>query len=132
VSTLLSHLGRGWAFPVCPRGREGALVYAAGPDKVRQSIFLILDCEPGERLMRPDFGCPLRSHLMEPNTTALRTLIRQQVEQALATWEPRIEVSVVDVDTGAEPELVLIGVAYRHLVDDRPDNLVYPFHLGQP
>jgi phage baseplate assembly protein W len=129
MSTTLLHLGRGWAFPIVPLGPGRALAYADGPEKVRQSIFLILDCEPGERMMRPTFGCPLRSHLMEPNTTALRALIKQEVEQALSTWEPRIAVSAVDVAPGPDPALVLISVAYRHLVDDRPDNLVYPFHL---
>jgi phage baseplate assembly protein W len=129
VSATLRHLGRGWAFPVLPRGAERALAYVGGPDKVRESIQLILETEPGERLMRPDFGCGLRRHLMQPNTTAVRALIKRDVELALGTWEPRIAVTGVDVTPGADPALVLIAIAYRHLVDNRPDNLVYPFHL---
>ena len=57
-------LGRGWAFPLRPDPRTGGLEYREGADKVKQSIYLILDTEPGERVMRPTFGCGLRRYLM--------------------------------------------------------------------
>ena len=120
-------LGRGWRFPIVPR--EGDLVYEEGAEKIRQSIWVILDTEKGERVMRPSFGCGLRRYLMKPNTTATRALIQYDVEQALSTWEPRIALSGVSVDEGEDPALVLIQVAYTHLRDGRPGNLVYPFYL---
>ena len=81
----------GWSVPLNP-AFAGGLAYAAGPEKVRQSIHLILDTEPGERIMRPDFGCGLRRYLMKPNTTATRALIQREVALALKLWEPRIDV----------------------------------------
>ena len=81
--SLLNRLGRGWDFPVRPDPRAGALAYTGGPEKVRQSIGIILDTEPGERIMRPSFGCGLRRYLGEPNTVAVRALIRHDVEQAI-------------------------------------------------
>jgi phage baseplate assembly protein W len=107
----------------------GSLVYAQGADKVEQAIRIVLDTEPGERIMRPTFGCGLRRYLMMPNTAALRALIRHDVERALATWEPRIELRSVQVEPGDDPALVLIHVAYVHVRDARPGNLVYPFYL---
>jgi len=107
----------------------GRLEYVAGPDKVAQSIWIILDTEPGERVMRPSFGCGLRRYLMKPNATATRALIRHDVELALGTFEPRIRVTEVRVDPGDDPALVLIRIAYVHLRDNRPGNLVYPFYL---
>jgi uncharacterized protein len=126
VSTL-RQLGRGWRFPVLPK--EGDLVYEEGPEKIRQSIWIILDTERGERVMRPTFGAGLRRYLMKPNTTATRALIQYDVEQALSTWEPRIALSGVRVDEGDDPSLVLVQVAYTHLRDGKPGNLVYPFYL---
>ena len=79
--------------------------------------------------MRPTFGCGLRRFLMQPNTVATRALIQHDVELALATWEPRIQVSAVDVSPGDDPALVYIQVAYLHVRDGRPGNLVYPFYL---
>ena len=126
--TALRMLGRGWRFPLLPK--DGDLVYEEGPEKIRQSIAIILDTEKGERVMRPTFGCGLRRYLMQPNTTATRALIQYDVEQALATWEPRIALTGVRVDPGEQdPSLVLIQVAYTHLRDGKPGNLVYPFYL---
>ena len=127
--SLLNRLGRGWDFPVRPDPRAGALAYTRGPEKVRQSIGIILDTEPGERIMRPTFGCGLRRFLMKPNTTATRALIKQEVERALAAGEPRIKVNAVVVEPGDDPALVLIQIFYAHLRDGRQDNLIYPFYL---
>ncbi len=125
----LSFLGKGWSFPTRPDPSTGGLEYVAGPEKVRQAIRIILDTEPGERIMRPTFGCGLRRYLMKPNSTATRALIQHDVERALATWEPRIQVQTVQVDPGDDPAAVLIQIVYIHVRDGRQDNLVYPFSL---
>ena len=127
--SVLAQLGRGWRFPVQVDAERRKLLYVDGPEKVRESIWIILDTEPGERIMRPTFGCGLRRYLGEPNTVAVRALIRHDVEGALATWEPRIQVSSVDVTPGDDPSLVEIAIAYVHVRTSRPDNLVYPFRL---
>lgn len=128
ASTMLDMLGRGWGFPVRPTD-VGRLSLVAGPEKVAQSIRIILDTEPQERIMRPDFGCGLRRYLMQPNAVATRALIQRDVERALATWEPRIELTSVQVDPGDDPALVIIRISYVHVRDGRPGNLVYPFFL---
>ena len=126
--SMLRFLGRGWNMPVMP-DTAGALAYADGPEKVAQSIRIILDTDPGERIMRPSFGCGLRRYLMRPNTSATRALIRHDVEQGLANFEPRISVNSISVDPGDDPSLVLIRIAYIHVRDNRPGNLVFPFYL---
>jgi phage baseplate assembly protein W len=124
-----AYLGRGWAFPVRPDPVTRALDLAAGPEKVAQSIQIILDTDPGERAMRPAFGCGLRRFLMEPNTVATRALIQQEVESALAAFEPRIHVTSVNVSPGDDPALVFIAIAYVHIRDQTSANLVFPFYL---
>lgn len=127
--STLTFLGRGWTFPVVPDNRAGGLDYLGGPEKVRQSIEIILDTEPGERIMRPTFGCGLRRYLMKPNTTATHALIQREVGEALRAWEPRIEVKGVTVTPGDDPALVLIEISYIHKRDGRQGNFVYPFYL---
>ncbi|WP_448872413.1 GPW/gp25 family protein [Desulfobulbus propionicus] len=128
-ATTHAMLGRGWNFPVLPRESDHQLAYAAGPEKVRQSVWIILETEPGERIMRPEFGCGLRRYLMKPNTSATRALIKRDVERALAAWEPRIKVRQVEVTAGDDPSMVLIHIQYLHVLDGSPANLVYPFYL---
>lgn len=123
-----SFLGCGWNYPIAPVA-DGALDYAAGADKIEQAIWIVLDTEPGERVMRPTFGCGLRRYLMAPNTTATRALIKHDVQVALATLEPRISVTDLQVTPGDDPAQVLIRIAYVTVRDNRPGNLVYPFYL---
>lgn len=124
----VSFLGRAVGFPLAPDTR-GRLRVASGSDAVSQSIRIILDTEPGERLLRPDFGCGLRRYLMKPNTVATRALIQRDVQRALAVWEKRIDVTAVSVEPGDDPALVLIRVDYAHVSDQRTGNLVYPLYL---
>ena len=125
----LKLLGTGWNFPVAPDPRVGGLQYMQGPEKVRQSIWIILDTEPGERIMRPTFGCGLRRYLMKPNTSSTRALIQHDVQLALSIFEPRVDLQEVRVDPGDDPSLVLIQISYVHKADRRPDSLIYPFYL---
>jgi phage baseplate assembly protein W len=124
-----ARLGRGFPFPLFVDERLHRLAYVEGDAKVQQSIRIVLDTEPGERVMRPTFGCRLRSFLGAPNTVATRAAIRHEVELALAAWEPRIELRRVEVLPGADPSLVDIEIAYVHARTQRPDNLVYRLAL---
>lgn len=121
-------LGRGIGMPLFP-GQDGRMHVAVGPEKVRQAIFIILDTEPGERVMLPEFGCGLRRYLMQPNNPATRADIERATGLALARWEARIKVEQVDVAAGADASLVLIAIHYAHVLDGRRDSLVYPFFL---
>ena len=80
-------------------------------------------------LSGPQFGCGLRRYLMEPNTLTTRTAIAKDIEAALASWEPRIQLTDVTVTPGDEPELAWVSISYQRLSDLRQDNLVYPFYF---
>src|SRR5215213_9245190 len=87
-------LGQRLAFP--PRvDADGRLAWSAGEANVRESIHLILLTEPGERLMREEFGCGLRRYLFEPNTVTTRELIRERIANAIKAREPRVRVETV-------------------------------------
>lgn len=122
--------GRGWAFPVEPSPQRGAMDFTGGPDLVRQSIRIILVTEPGERLMRPDFGCGLRQFLTAPNTPGTRAAIARAVETSLSVWEPRITVRSVDVSPGTDPALAVVTVSYTHVRDGSADDLRIAVPVG--
>jgi phage baseplate assembly protein W len=124
-------LGSGWAFPVgLALDDEVALV--ADAEDVRQSIRIILETDPGERVMRPDFGAGLRRLLFEPITTNTLAMVQHRVEEALVTWEPRIDVLdvVVSADEAASGRL-LIRIDYSIRATNTFYNLVYPFYLQE-
>jgi hypothetical protein len=76
---------------------EGRLRYPGLEESVRQSIRIILQTRPGERLMRPHFGGGLENYLHQPNTLTTRRKIRSLITESLERWEPRILLDRVDV-----------------------------------
>ena len=108
-----SLFGQGLGFP--PRvGADGRLVWSVGEDNVRESIRLILLTEPGERLLREEFGCGLRQFLFEPNTVTTRALIRDRITQSIGRWEPRVALEAVEVEADANnPRLVAVTILFR-------------------
>lgn len=122
-------LGRGWAFPVGVA--EGRIATALHEEDIRQAIRIILDTEPGERVMRPDFGAGLRGLLFEPINTTTLALARHRVERALVLWEPRIDSVGVDVRARPEQGLLRIEVRYRVRTTNTFYNLVHPFYVQE-
>lgn len=125
------HLGVGWSFPVT-LARDGEIAMSRFEQDVREAIWIILGTAPGERVMRPEFGCGIHRYVFSP--ADIRTLgqIRFQVEDALRRWEPRIELDKVEVEVGREHEgQLLIRIEYRVKATDSRFNLVYPFYLGR-
>ena len=123
-------LGSGWASPVAVDGRGAVRMSAGGDEAVRHSIWTILSTSPGERVMRPDFGCGIHDHVFGVNDAATANAVSREVRNALTVWEPRIE--LLDVfaapDTG-DPHRLLIEINYRLRSTNSRYNLVYPFYL---
>ena len=110
--------GRGMSFP--PRvGSDGRIAWSEGEDNVREGIRVILLTGLRERIMLPDFGTSLDRYLFEPNTPATRRQIGNDIERALARWEPRILVQAVTVDAAADDETTAIATIEYRLVATR-------------
>lgn len=122
-------LGSGWAFPVRTDDR-GAIERAAGRTDIEQAIRIILETAPGERVMRPDFGCGIHEFVFETVDRSTLTLVETSVEDALREFEPRIEVLDVAVSTDRLDAGVLeIAIDYRVRETNNQFNMVYPFSL---
>jgi phage baseplate assembly protein W len=124
------YIGQGLAFPL-QVNPQGGIALASGERDVEQAIRIILSTAPGERVMRPEFGCRIHELIFAPQDAATESLVVYYVEEALAQWEPRIDVQEVDVsaDPGRDGAL-LVEIKYR--VKDTHDerSIVYPFFLS--
>jgi uncharacterized protein len=122
--------GTGWAFPV--RVGAGAIDKVSGDEDVRQSIHLILATAKGERVMRPDFGCGIHDLVFAAVNTQLIARVRREVEDALRTYEARIEVLSVAVATGGLAVGRLdVEIDYRVRTTNQTGNYVYPFYFRE-
>ncbi|MCA9934700.1 MAG: GPW/gp25 family protein [Ardenticatenaceae bacterium] len=122
-------VGRGWSFP--PKvDSQGGLALTSERNEIDQAIRIILMTVPGQRVMRPTFGCRIHELVFAPNNAATAAQAMRYVEDALGMWEPRITVTQVDAypDPNQRNRL-LISVKYRVKATSDNRSLVYPFYL---
>lgn len=124
-------LGTGWQFPVTT-DRSGDIELSTAEEDIRESIMIIIGTARGERVMRPDFGCGIHDYTFATIDATTQQLIASTVRDALVAWEPRIEVTNVDVSTAElDAGRLLISIDYLVRSTNTEFNLVYPFYLEE-
>ena len=123
-------VGKGWTFPPRPDGR-GGIALAADVPEIEQSLTVILGTGPGQRVMRPDFGCKIWDLAFAPINAHTLGLVQRYVEEAIGWWEPRVD--LVDVDVQTDPSMRAVGkliINIRYKIKNTEDerSLVYPFY----
>ena len=122
-------IGSGLAFPL-QVDRRGGIALARDEQDIDQAIQLILGTAPGERPMRPEFGCGVHDFVFDTIDAGTVGRMEEAIRSALKRWEPRIEVRSVSFDVSHAVEGLLtidIGFTVRATNTDR--NLVYPFYV---
>src|SRR6266568_1506468 len=105
-------LGKGWRFPV-DIDRTGGVSMSVYEESIRDAIFIVLGTAPGERIMRPSFGCLIHDLVFAPNK-----------------FEPRVtKVKAKARPAPDEPNKILIDIGYQVIANSTQRNLVYPFYL---
>lgn len=125
-------LGRGWAMPVALDPRTGLVASLAYEEDIRQSILIILETAPGERVMRPNFGCGIHELVFDTMDSTTLQRVRSTVEEALRRCEARIDVLGVNFDQTATSEgKLIVEVEYRVRKTNQLGNLVFPFYFRE-
>ncbi len=128
-----SYLGRGWTFPVRLHEKEGTIRFSEHERDIQESIWIILSTRKGERVMRPDFGCGIHDLVFEVINTTTLTDIEVRVREALAEFEPRIDVTQVSAlsDGAGVHGRLRISIDYLVRGTNNQLNLVYPFYIKE-
>jgi phage baseplate assembly protein W len=122
-------LGKGWRFPV-DIDRTGGVSVSIYEESIRDAIYIILGTAPGERRMRPQFGCLIHDLVFAPNNPNTCGLAAHYCEDALNKFEPRIKkVKAKARPAPDEPNKILIDIEYTVIANTTKRNLVYPFYL---
>ena len=121
-------IGSGWAFPgqITP---GGSVRLVSGAEEIDAALRMILATKPGERLMRPDFGCAMWEQVFAPVDANTLGLIEQSVRDAITRWEPRVEATTIQALAAGDGARVDIEIAYRVVATNDYRNLVYPFYV---
>lgn len=109
---------------------NGKMAMISDRESIRQSVLLLMATIPGERVMRPQYGCNLQQLAFMPNDATTHGLAIHYVKTALEQWEPRIDIIRIDADSNSEnPNVIDITLDYqvRHL--RQTEQLVFAYHL---
>ena len=129
---IKSFLGTGWGFPPAFSNKTSDVGMLSDVDDIQSSLEILLTTRPGERVMRPDYGCNLDELVFEPLTTTFKTYIKDLISTAILYYEPRIEVNSIDLDDSGELEgRILIVIDYTVSATNTRFNFVYPFYKNE-
>jgi phage baseplate assembly protein W len=127
-----SFLGTGWGFPPSFDTVLNTVIMTSDEADIQLSLQILLATSKGERVMVPDYGCNLDEMLFEPMTTTFKTYIREMIKTAILYYEPRIDLSSIQVDDSRETEgVILIILNYTVRTTNSRFNFVYPYYKNE-
>lgn len=130
TSNAKKFIGNGLNFPLRVNAR-GDIALVTGSEDIEQSIRIILQTRPGERVMRPTFGCLANDLAFEPRTAGTMSLLQNYVLEALRLWEPRVEVRSVQVSPdGMADGTLLTEIVYTIKATHDTRSIVHPFFIA--
>ncbi len=86
----------GCQYPLIKSAR-GIFAHRSGVNQIKADLLQLLLTNPGERVMLPTYGTPLRQLMFEPNDSSLELRARQMINDAILAWEPRIVIQNIEI-----------------------------------
>jgi uncharacterized protein len=124
-------LGNGLNFPL-RTDAHGQILLVTGSDDIDQSIRIIIGTTPGERVMRPTFGCRANELLFEPRSAGTISILQDYIFEALRIWEPRIDVLHVSISSeDSQTGILMAEIEYQIKATHDTRSIVYPFYIAQ-
>ena len=123
-------LGAGMKFPPQIDPGTGRFAISVGERSVKESVYLILMTNRGERWLEPGFGSQMMSYtFMDTSPTMLR-MMSDELREMLLKQEPRISDVDIEIDPEVKNGCLLISINYTVASTNQQDNLVFPFYLN--
>ncbi|MBF0383847.1 MAG: GPW/gp25 family protein [Magnetococcales bacterium] len=125
-----SFLGTGWSFPPTFSRLNNGLNMVSDDQDIRESLWLLFSTSLGERILLPEYGSQIWKMVYQNLNNTLKHQIIEFIEQAIISWEPRINVDDITVEQDNHAEGVIqITVHYTIINTNTRNNLVYPFYI---
>lgn len=129
---LDSFLGTGWSFPPMFNRFTNSVQMVSELDDIKESIHLILETFPGERIMQPEFGCYLKRLVFEKIDQSLAIRINEVVASALLQFEPRVKfINAEILNTDEIGGMIMLQINFSIIITNTRHNIVYPFYFTE-
>ena len=124
-----SFLGTGWSFPPKFDDEMDTLKMSSDEEDIRESLYILMSTQPGERPTNPEYGCDLNQFNFKPINVTTEYLLRQAIKYAVRWYEPRVKLEEVVIDTSNEIEgVIYLTLYYKIIKSNIRTNIVYPFY----
>jgi hypothetical protein len=128
----IDFLGRGWSFPPNFNMDAQTVDMTEKNEDIRKSLQILLTTTAGERVMEPKYGCNMEELLFESLDTTTKTLIKDKIKTAILYFEPRIDVTRIELNTQNElAGELLIEIDYMVRATNSRFNFVFPFYKNE-
>lgn len=109
----------------------GKTKVVSGFEKINESIRMILSTREGERAFLPEFGSKLYTTIFEQNDYIFADLVELYTREALSTWEKRIVVDSVQVQSETDGNIVPVVIMYHLANSNVSGSYIYPFNISE-
>ena len=123
-------LGTGMKFPPQVDAGTGRFALSSGTQSVKESVYLILMTNRGERWLEPGFGGQLMSYTFMDTSVTMLSIMARDIQALLLEQEPRISQVDVRIDSESQPGCLIVNLDYTVTATNTRDNLVFPFYLS--
>lgn len=125
-------LGCGWKFPPAVNPVTGRVEASCQEEDIAEAIRIILFTGKGERAMKPEFGCGIREYAFSDMSIMDIQSMKEEIQEALTFWEPRIINTQVEIGRERMGEGILeIHIRYEVRTTNNPYNLVFPYYINE-
>ena len=124
-------LGKGMKFPPQINPTTGRFACVSEEESIKESIYLILMTQKGERFMRPEFGSNSNNYIFAQTDNTMLSLMAYEIQNDIAKNEPRVENVRVTLDTQSSQGCLFIYIDYTVCGKNTHENMVFPFYLGE-
>lgn len=125
-------LGTGWSFPPTFSRVDNSVEMVSGETDIHESLWILFSTLLGERIMLPQYGSRVWDMVFDSLTTTFKTLLEDNIREAILNWEPRIDVDAIAIDQEKSDEgLVSVTVDYTIRKTNSRSNIVYPFYIQE-
>jgi len=118
------------AFPPQVNKSTGRFMMSSGADSVKESLYIILMTQRGERWLEPEFGSGLMGYTFMDTSLTMISLMASDLRNVILEQEPRISDVNIDIDPDLDRGCLIINIEYVLAETNTPDNLVFPFYLN--
>ena len=108
----------------------GRFALSSGEQSVKESVYLILMSNRGERWLEPGFGGQLMSYTFMDTSVTMLSIMARDIQALLLEQEPRISQVDVRIDSESQPGCLIVNLDYTVTATNTRDNLVFPFYLS--